>query len=102
MTIGILLRAMGRALVAAAILGSISMIAVQYTKMAHRNLVLARALAATQSYIARLKTSREQRLATIKRLEDPRGAIPEIHDRLHLTLPNEAIIYLKKPAESHP
>jgi hypothetical protein len=44
----------------------------------------------------RLDAERERRIATIKRLEDPRGAIPEIHDRLHLALPNESIIYLKK------
>jgi len=96
MTFRTILGAIGRALVAAALLGSISMMGVQYAKMAHRNLVLAHALAATQSDIARLQTSRQQRSATIKRLEDPRGAIPEIHDRLHLTMPNEAIIYLKR------
>ena len=101
MTFRAILRAIGRALVAAALLGSISMIAIQYARMAHRNLVLAHALAATQSDIARLQNERSRREATVKRLEDPRGAIPEIHDRLHLTLPNEAIIYLKKPAESH-
>lgn len=95
-----ILRATGRALVAAALLGSISMIAIQYARMTHRNLLLAHALAATQSDIARLQNERLRREATIKRLEDPRGAIPEIHDRLHLTLPNEAIIYLKRPAQT--
>lgn len=101
MMVGAILRATGRALVAAALLGSILMIGIQYARMAHRNLVLAHALAATQSDIARLDRERLRREATIKRLEDPHGAIPEIHDRLHLTLPNEAIIYLKKPAPSH-
>lgn len=101
MTFRAVLRATGRALVAAALLGSISMIAIQYARMAHRNLVLAHALAATQSDVARLQHERFRRQATVKRLEDPRGAIPEIHDRLHLTLPNEAIIYLKRPADAH-
>ncbi|MGH7661722.1 MAG: hypothetical protein ACRENA_12515 [Vulcanimicrobiaceae bacterium] len=101
MTFRAILRAIGRALVAAALLGSISMIGIQYARMAHRNLVLAHALAATQSDIGRLQASRTQRLSTIKRLENPRGAIPEIHDRLHLTLPNEAIIYLKQPPAAH-
>lgn len=100
MTFRAILRATGRALVAAALLGSISMIGIQYARMAHRNLVLAHALAATQSDITRLEHERRRREATIKRLEDPHGAIPEIHDRLHLTLPNEAIIYLKHPAPS--
>ncbi len=101
MTLRAVLRAIWRALVAAALFGSMSMIVIQYARMAHRNLVLAHALAATQADIARLQASREQRMATVKRLEDPRGAIPEIHDRLHLTLPNEAIIYLKQLPQHH-
>jgi cell division protein FtsB len=91
------LRAAGRGLIVGVLALAISMIAVQYARMAHRNLVLAHALWSTQSEIARLQTERERRVATIKRLEDPHGAIPEIHDRLHLVLPDESIIYLKPP-----
>jgi hypothetical protein len=29
-------------------------------------------------------------------LSDPRGSIPEIHDRLHMVGPHEEIIYLKR------
>jgi hypothetical protein len=32
----------------------------------------------------------------IKRLSDARGAVPEIHDRLHLVGDHEAIIYVKR------
>jgi len=77
------------------------MITIQYARMVHRNLVLANALAATKSDIARLEIERRRRESTVKRLEDPRGAIPEIHDRLHMTLPNESIIYLKHSPSSH-
>jgi len=35
----------------------------------------------------------------IRRLSDPRGAVPEIHDRLHLVGDKEAIIYLKRSGE---
>jgi len=97
MTVGTILRATGRALVAGAILASASMVTIQYARMVHRNVVLARALAATNSDVARLEEERRRRESTIRRLEDPHGAIPEIHDRLHMTLPNEAIIYLKQP-----
>lgn len=71
------------------------MIALQYARIVHRNIVLAHALGVVQGDVARLGVERDRREATIKRLEDPRGAIPEIHDRLHLTMPNEAIIYLR-------
>lgn len=98
MTIGTILRATARALVAGALLASTSMITIQYARMVHRNVVLSRALAATNSDIVRLEEERRRRESTIRRLEDPRGAIPEIHDRLHMTLPDEAIIYLKQPS----
>jgi len=71
------------------------MVAIQYARIVHRNIVLAHALWTVESDIARLQAEQGRRTATIKRLEDPQGAIPEIHDRLHETLPNESIIYLK-------
>lgn len=98
MTFGTILRATVRALVVGAVLVSASTIAIQYAKMVHRNVVLANALASTRTEIARLESERERRIATVKRLEDPRGSIPEIHDKLHLTLPGESIIYLKPSA----
>ena len=91
------LRAAGRGLVVGVLALAISMIAIQYARMAHRNVVLAHALWSTQNEIGRLQSERDRRLSTIKRLEDPRGSIPEIHDRLHLVLPDESIIYLKRP-----
>lgn len=97
MTVGTIVRATGRALVAGALLASASGITIQYARMVHRNVVLAHALAATTDDVARLESERARREATVRRLEDPHGAIPEIHDRLHMTLPNEAIIYLKHP-----
>ena len=97
-----ILRGIGRGLVVAAIVGVASMIALQYARIVHRNVVLAHALWTVQTDITRLQSERERREATIGRLADPQGAIPEIHDRLHETLPNEAIIYLKgnKPPSS--
>jgi cell division protein FtsB len=90
-------RAAGRGLIVGALLAAFSMIAIQYARMAHRNIVLAHTLWMTQDDVTRLENERQRRLATIKRLEDPRGAIPEIHDRLHLVSPDETIIYLKRP-----
>ncbi|MBV8117490.1 MAG: hypothetical protein JOZ01_05905 [Candidatus Eremiobacteraeota bacterium] len=38
----------------------------------------------------------------IRRLRDPRGAIPAIHERLHLVAPNEAIVYIKPARPASP
>ena len=98
MTMRAAARAAARGLAVLTILAFATMIAIQYVRIVHRNIVLAHALWTVQNDVARLDGEREKRVATIKRLEDPRGAIPEIHDRLHLTMPNEAIIYLRERA----
>jgi hypothetical protein len=89
------LRFAGRVIVVATVLAFVTIVAIQYSRIVHRNIVLAHSLNDVNSDIAKLKAQREQRLGTIRRLEDPHGAIPEIHDRLHLTMPNESIIYIK-------
>jgi hypothetical protein len=90
-----ILRGVGRGVVVAVVLAVATMIAIQYARIVHRNMVLAHALWVVQTDITRLQTDRDHKKATIDRLEDPQGSIPEIHDRLHLTMPNESIIYLK-------
>jgi cell division protein FtsB len=95
MTARSIARFTGRVVVIATILTFAGLIALQYARVIHRNVVLAHTLSAVEQDIAKLKAGREERLNTIRRLENPRGAIPEIHDKLHLTMPNESIIYLK-------
>lgn len=72
-----------------------SLIAVQYARMIGRNVAMAHEFHAVQSDVVALRAKREEQLREISRLSDPRGAIPEIHDRLHLVGDKEAIIYLK-------
>ncbi|HZO93083.1 MAG TPA: hypothetical protein VFB22_04890 [Candidatus Baltobacteraceae bacterium] len=76
----------------------LSLVGVQYARIIGRNVALARELHAAQRDVATLKTTRAEQDRRIRRLSDPRGAIPEIHDRLHLVGDKEAIIYLKRPA----
>jgi hypothetical protein len=58
---------------------------------------MARELRDERHDVVRLEAKRRQQDREIRRLSDPRGALPEIHDRLHLVGDNEAIIYLKQP-----
>jgi hypothetical protein len=90
-----ILRGVGRGVFVAVILGVLTMVAIQYARIVHRNVVLAHALWVVQTDITHLESEKDRRSATITRLSDPQGAIPEIHDRLHLMKPNESIIYLK-------
>jgi hypothetical protein len=72
-----------------------SLITVQYARMIGRNVAMAHELHAVESDVVALRAKREEQLREISRLSDPHGAIPEIHDRLHLVGDKEAIIYLK-------
>jgi hypothetical protein len=72
-----------------------SLIAVQYARLIGRTVALAHELRDARREVARLQDKRIQQDREIRRLGDPTGALPEIHDRLHLVGDHEAIIYLK-------
>ena len=75
----------------------VALFTVQYVRIIDRNLAYARLLRNVEGDIAQLDARREQQRKEIRRLSDPQGAIPEIHDRLHLVFDHEEIIYLKRP-----
>ncbi len=72
-----------------------AVVGLQYVRIIDKNLALAEQLGATQSDVLRLEAKRAEQDREIRRLSDPLGAIPEIHDRLHLVRDRETIIYLK-------
>jgi hypothetical protein len=90
------IRLLGRIGVVAVALVVLSLIGVQYARVIGRNVALARELRGVETDVASLKAKKLQQEREIRRLADPHGAIPEIHDRLHLLGPKEAIIYLKR------
>ena len=80
-----------------AIVGTFAvLIAVQYARIIERNLTYLHQVHAVESDIVALEHKRDEQVLRIRRLSDPRGAIPEIHDRLHLVGEHDAIIYLKR------
>ncbi len=88
-------RVLGRIGVVGVALIVLSLIGVQYAHVIGRNVALAHQLRDTEHDIVTLKARKAEQQREIRRLSDPRGAIPEIHDRLHLVGDKEAIIYLK-------
>jgi hypothetical protein len=95
MTARTLLRLASRIGVVSVVLVVLSLIAVQYARVIGRNVAMAAELRAVDGDLTSLRAKRAHQLQEIGRLSDPRGAIPEIHDRLHLVGSKEAIIYLK-------
>lgn len=74
----------------------ITVVGLQYVRIIEKNIALAQQLDAAQTDVHSLQIKRDQADREIRRLSDPLGAIPEIHDKLHLVRDHEAIIYLKK------
>jgi hypothetical protein len=72
------------------------LIGVQYARIIERNVAYVQEVHQVESDVTALKAKRAEQLREIARLQDPAGAIPEIHDRLHLVGDHEAIIYLKR------
>jgi cell division protein FtsB len=91
-----LLRALARLGIAGVACTMLALIAVQYARIVERNVAYARSVSDVQREVSTLERKREAQVREIRRLSDPQGAIPEIHDRLHLVGDREAIIYLKK------
>lgn len=89
------LRVAGRVGLACSALAIATVVAIQYEGIIVRNLALSRDLSTTRSDVNALRERRVKQLQEIKRLSDPLGAVPEIHDRLHLVTPHEELIYLK-------
>jgi hypothetical protein len=72
------------------------LIGVQYARIIERNVAYVQDVHQVESDVTALQAKRAEQLRQIARLQDPAGAIPEIHDRLHLVGDHEAIIYLKR------
>jgi hypothetical protein len=91
-----MLRLFGRVCIVCIAGAFIALIGMQYVRIIAKNIALAHELGDVTSDIHLLQAKRITQQREIQRLSDPRGAIPEIHDKLHLVTDREAIIYLKK------
>lgn len=92
------LRFLSRLLVSLVIVVVVTLISIQYARIIHENIAMAQSLAAINRDVRDLRLRRVQQQREIRRLLDPQGAVPEIHERLHLVGKNEAIIYMKPAA----
>jgi cell division protein FtsB len=86
--------AAGRAMTAALILLVASLVIVQFARAIGQNVAAARQLSSLRADIASLERQRDEQQRELNRLRDPEGAVPEIHDRLRLVRPNEALVFI--------
>jgi hypothetical protein len=89
-----LLRVAGRCIVAVVIFSCAMLVAVQYWRLVEQKLALSAQYGEAQNDVASLRALRAHQWNEIRRLSDPQGAIPEIHDRLRMVGKNEALIYV--------
>jgi cell division protein FtsB len=97
-----LLRVAGRALTAAVVLLVVSLVIVQFARAIGENVAAARQLSAIRADIGVLERQRDQQQRELQRLRVPEGAIPEIHERLRLVRPNEALIFVSPEPSTSP
>ena len=97
-----MLRFAGRLGAAAVGLLVFTLIAIQFTRAIEQNVALASELSSTQHDIAGLQIRRERQLRELRRLEDPEGAVPEIHERLRLVGPHETMIFVSPAPSARP
>jgi len=84
----------GRISAAALALLVVSLVVIQFARAIGENLAASRELSTIRSDIGALERRRADQQREMRRLRDPQGAIPEIHDRLRLVAPNEALIFV--------
>ncbi len=90
-----ILRLVGRLLVGLLAAVVATLVSIQFVRIANENIAMAHSLSSVERDVASLKGHNRREVRQIRRLLDPQGAVPEIHDRLHLVRSNEAIIYVK-------
>lgn len=80
----------------------ILLVGIQFARAIDQNVAMAQELSSVQTDISALQHRREQQREELLRLEDPQGAIPEIHDRLRLARPNETMIFVSPAPVASP
>ena len=73
----------------------LGLVAVQFEAIVAKNVSVAQEVAAAHRDIAALRERERAQQRTVERLSDPRGAVPEIHEKLQLVRPHEELIYVR-------
>jgi hypothetical protein len=96
------MRAVGRMTLAALALGVLGLCGVQFEHIIAKNLALSSDLSTSQADADALRRKIRRQHLAIVRLNDPHGAIQDIHEQLQLVGPNEELIYVRGTSATEP
>ena len=97
-----ILRLAGRCTASALALLVFTLVSIQFARVIGQNVGAARELSSVRRQVAELERRSVRQRAEIRRLRDPQGAVPEIHDRLRLVRPNEELIFVSPAPAPQP
>ncbi len=80
----------------------LTLVSIQFARIVGENIAMAQSLASVRHDVRALDERTRRDRSEMRRLLDPQGAVPAIHQRLHLVAPGEAIIYVKRASAGHP
>jgi cell division protein FtsB len=92
------IRLAGRLGLTVVALAVLAVVCLQFARVAARNYAVWKDLSAERAQIADLRERERRQELTIRRLSDPHGAIPEIHEKLQLVGPHEELIFVRRAA----
>ena len=90
------IRLAGRLALTGVALAVLAVVLIQFARVGARNWSVSRELAAERAEVAALQERERRQELTVRRLSDPRGAIPEIHQMLGLVGPREDLIFVRR------
>ena len=96
------LRFAGRFTAVSVALLVIFLVGVQFARAIDQNVAMARDLSSIRTDISGLERRRAEQRRELVRLQDPDGAVPEIHDRLRMVKPGEVMIFLTPAPDATP
>lgn len=97
-----ILRLAGRIVAVGIALLIVGMVVAQFARAIGENVAAAHQLSSIRADIVALQKRRDEQQRELRRLRDPQGAVPEIHDRLRLVRPNEALIFVSPQPAATP
>jgi cell division protein FtsB len=97
-----LLRFLGRMGASALALLVLTLVGIQFGRVIGQDVGMSAELSSVRTQITALQKRRIRQQAEIRRLHDPEGSVPEIHDRLRMVRSNEEIIFVSPAPSSRP
>lgn len=73
----------------------VALVGIQFARIIRQNVAMADSLHNVQRQIVQLDARKIEDERAIHRLLVPEGAVPEIHERLRMVVPNQALIYIR-------